>query len=275
MLIGHGLESLKKIVFYAAPSEYSPTPYTIPEGVQLVEVLTAGVVFFDVDGVQRTCRRGTIFWHLPGDKTICQTTRKEPYRCMVFHFRSSAVSRTLPRVSTWRSSDQSLDEFLNTAHRVFFNLDKFPEQRPILENYCASELIMHALQLKDRSPYAPQCIDGDDTEKLLASIIATVERTPELLPNTQAMCDILKIPRNKLFALFKEKLQTTPHQWLREKQLQHARSLLESTPLAIKEIAGMCGFEHVEVFHRCFSKHFGETPKNYRINHFAYQDFGK
>jgi transcriptional regulator GlxA family with amidase domain len=132
---------------------------------------------------------------------------------------------------------------------------------------------MNALQLKNRSPYAPPGMDGDGDEKLLSTVIAWAEKNSDKLHDIQTMCNVLKIPRNKIFALFKEKLQTTPHRWLREKQLQHARSLLESTTLPIKEIAGLCGFEHVEVFHRSFARQYGETPKQYRTTHFAYQDF--
>ena len=93
MILTPQLSGLERIVFYAAPSDFSPTPYTIPENVQLVELLTGGVVFFDDGSGMRPYRRGTFFWHVPGDKTICQTTREEPYRCEVFRFFAPSVKK--------------------------------------------------------------------------------------------------------------------------------------------------------------------------------------
>ena len=267
------ITTLEKVVFYAAPIDPLPLPYTIPSGIQLVELITDGVVYFEQDNIQYTCRRGTVFWHIAGDQTIWRTTVDAPYRCMVFQFRTDSPERIAPRLSCWQDSENSLEEFLNTVHSNFSGKSPTSQKSALLASYCISELMMHALQLKNRSPYAPPGLDGSDEEKLLTLAIEQIRKALPAMRNVQAMYRAVKIPRNKLFALFRDKLHTTPFQWLREQQLQYSRSLLESSDLPLKDIAGKCGFDHVEVFHRCFVKRFGEPPGSYRNTRFAYRDF--
>ena len=49
-----------------------------------------------------------------------------------------------------------------------------------------------------------------------------------------------------------------------QKRMELARRKLGETNLPLKEIAGSCGFERIEVFHRVFLKYVGSTPKHYR-----------
>ena len=95
------LTVLNRLLFYTAPSSHSPTPYQISPGIQLVEIIVDGVVYFEVDRVKRPCRRGTIFWHIAGDHTISETTREEPYRCLVMRFKALQDQRIAPQ--HWKS----------------------------------------------------------------------------------------------------------------------------------------------------------------------------
>ena len=140
---------LKRLMFYSAPAEHSPTPFTIPDDRHIVEVLTGGLVYFDNNGKRHPYRKGTIFWHVPGDQTIFDTTRDDPYRCIVFQFESSSPRRIAPRVSSWRGSSEAFDDFIRQSHSAFFAQSGDQEHLKLVSAYCLSELLMHALSLKE------------------------------------------------------------------------------------------------------------------------------
>ena len=64
--------------------------------------------------------------------------------------------------------------------------------------------------------------------------------------------------------LFRDAYRETPHAFLLNQRLMRARRLLDSSPLAITEIARVSGFENRSVFSRLFHKHFGVTALSIR-----------
>ncbi len=57
---------------------------------------------------------------------------------------------------------------------------------------------------------------------------------------------------------------TTPHQWLQQKKLEHARFLLLHTDKTVSEITYEIGLESVSHFAKIFAKKFGYTPGSRR-----------
>ena len=66
--------------------------------------------------------------------------------------------------------------------------------------------------------------------------------------------------------LFLEKYGTTPHQYLLEIRLNHAKQLLSEGYLSVTEIAEQCGFSNLYHFSRTFKSRMGETPTAYMRN---------
>lgn len=64
--------------------------------------------------------------------------------------------------------------------------------------------------------------------------------------------------------LFRDAYEETPHAFLLNQRLTRARRLLDTSPLAITEIARASGFENRSVFSRLFHKHFGVTALSIR-----------
>jgi AraC family transcriptional regulator, exoenzyme S synthesis regulatory protein ExsA len=56
----------------------------------------------------------------------------------------------------------------------------------------------------------------------------------------------------------------TPHRWLMQKRLTHARQLLRSTDKAVSDIAFECGFENNSHFSRLFKENYSISPLQYR-----------
>lgn len=64
--------------------------------------------------------------------------------------------------------------------------------------------------------------------------------------------------------IFKSVMKITPHQYLSEIRLNHARILLENTKYPVTQIALQCGFNSVEHFATAYKQRFDSTPSNSR-----------
>lgn len=79
-----------------------------------------------------------------------------------------------------------------------------------------------------------------------------------------------QMSRRSFVRLFRSATGATPAAWIRERRLDEARRLLETTDLPIDRIAASCGFTPV-TFRQNFASAFGSTPSGYRARFDARQ----
>lgn len=72
------------------------------------------------------------------------------------------------------------------------------------------------------------------------------------------------VSRSHLARVMASALFCRPSVWLMQQRLRRARNLLESSGLAVTEVAAEAGFENLSHFHRCFRAATGRTPLAYR-----------
>ncbi len=73
---------------------------------------------------------------------------------------------------------------------------------------------------------------------------------------------------------FRERLGTTPGDWLARQRIARARELAETTDLTVEQIAALSGFGSVETLRHHFRRLVGTTPGRYRRS-FAQAENGK
>ena len=78
--------------------------------------------------------------------------------------------------------------------------------------------------------------------------------------SVDAIASLQAVSRRQLERLFKEHLGVSPGQCYRNLRLDHGRSLLLETDLAIREIALACGFAASDHFASLFRARFGTPP---------------
>jgi AraC-like DNA-binding protein len=66
---------------------------------------------------------------------------------------------------------------------------------------------------------------------------------------------------------FQQTLGMPPYEWILQTRLRHARRLLTTTTLRIKEIAEQMGFDDPFQFSRMFRQRTGWSPRQFRANH--------
>jgi len=77
------------------------------------------------------------------------------------------------------------------------------------------------------------------------------------------IAEAVRLSPSHLRHLFKEKTGKSLTRYMRELRLQRAKHLLETTFLAVKEVAANVGIEGVSHFVRDFEKAYGMSPARY------------
>ncbi|MCA9555939.1 MAG: helix-turn-helix transcriptional regulator [Myxococcales bacterium] len=72
------------------------------------------------------------------------------------------------------------------------------------------------------------------------------------------------LSRAQLIRAFRQAYGTTPHQYLIERRVAAARTLLEQTELPVTEVCLAVGFSSLGSFSTLFRRHVGRAPQSYR-----------
>ena len=260
MFVTDNLFNIKSISLYQAPPSAKVRPFTIPDRAEVIEIITGGKVFFELDGVRECHERGTIFWHLPGEHTVWDTPPDAPYNCLSIHVKThQPFERRVPRITRWED-EEDLRQFIKHALRCFH--DDSTDQA-IFFPYVYAKIFWQAYYYTVRKPapgYPPFL------QKLIYHIYRNLEA--DLSVETLAELSGMSVPY--IHSQFKKHLGTGPHQYVLNRRLQKARNLLAGSSLMIKEICAQCGFANIESFYRAFRRHFGLTPGEYRNKYTPY-----
>ncbi|MDD5698266.1 MAG: AraC family transcriptional regulator [Victivallaceae bacterium] len=253
------LIGIERVAYFQAPEADKVKPYAVTKGIELVELLLGGKIFFNVDGEIKPCGKGTIFWHIEGDYTLSDTDRNDPYRCQVFAFAVKVRRRPVPRVTRWEDPE-GLDKFAAEAVSCFHNREF---DRGVMGKYFYSRLYWQAYK----------SLRHPATAEYPHALCKAVKYLEGYLESNLTVDDVAVqagVSKPYLFALFRKYLQCAPHQYLTASRLNRAKTLLAGSGRSIKEIAAHCGFESLECFYRSFKKHAGITPAAYREKYSPY-----
>lgn len=117
-------------------------------------------------------------------------------------------------------------------------------------------------------PTAPQ--RGSSAERFgthhpaLLTVLEKMEATIEHPLDRSTMAKLAGVSARHLDRLFADKLEVGFIATYRDIRLQHARRLLEQSPLSISEIAFATGFSSAGHFSKMFKERFSVTPKSVR-----------
>ena len=103
-----------------------------------------------------------------------------------------------------------------------------------------------------------------ETPSDLAGMLSFIDQHfTERITNTD-LCERLHCSEVTLIALFRRSVGITPQQYLCSRRLDHARQLLLTTSLPLKQIATASGFADPLYFSRVFSQKTGLSPSRFR-----------
>jgi len=246
---------LTNISYFRAPRNQRITPGTIQQGSEYIELLTGGKLLFEINSREQIFEYGTMFWHIPGDYTICKYLPDFPYECLCLRFKrpEGKSGRTFPHMTVWENREESLsfsDKAIKAFHDGSFD-------RELLSQYVFSKVAWEAASFLKRKP-------ASGIPSSLARLLAFIDNNyPEDLA-TEDLAKEAGVSVPHLHALSRKFLSSSPHLILLDKRLQEARRLLATTNDEVKKISSDSGFMNVETFCRAFRKKFQTSPGEFR-----------
>lgn len=125
-----------------------------------------------------------------------------------------------------------------------------PFMREMFSSYCR---LVYKHSMKQYSPIVKKTI-----------LVIDADISAELSLNNLA--EKQGISAGYLATIFKKETGKTVSEYIKDKRIEHAMYLLDTTHLQIQTIALHCGIMDVQYFSKVFKKKIGKTPKEYREN---------
>lgn len=198
--------------------------------------------------------RQTLFFYSPADLrnsfTPPESIRRVGQLCGTCRNHTGVYTYPAPRVVT--DFYRSLEPFV--ASRVHLT-------NPELGHLKLCELV----QLLQTQPGCCICrpvfASLSETPHSMAEIVRRNILTGVGLQELAGKCGMsLSLFKNE----FRKSFHTSPHKWINEQRLSHARLQLITTPRSIADIAAECRFNNSSHFIKLFRDRFGITPAVYR-----------
>lgn len=139
-----------------------------------------------------------------------------------------------------------------------------------LAHEVARWLVLPLRRSGGQSQYGPRLAATESTDSTIAALLGWID---------DHLAGDLSVPElarhagwsgRHLTRRFHAEVGETPALWVESRRLDEARRLLETTTLAVEEIAKRCGYSGREVLHRAFQRRLGVAPDQYRRT-FAHQ----
>lgn len=245
---------LETVGYYKAPGHDHITPHMIPKGVEYIEFMVGGTVYFDRGSGLEPFGAGAVFWHLEGDHTIHRNNPDDPYECVTMKFSvDGSPGRIRSRLSFW-DEPESARAFADSVLLAYHD-DSF--DRTLLAHYAYSTLawMERACARKGEQSSVPPP---------LMKVLSKIDDFGRAAPSVVELAAAAGVSVPHLHTLFRKHLRISPHKYMLGKRLQRAKALLAKTSLRVKEVGDECGFVNIETFCRSFKKAFGVTPAHYR-----------
>lgn len=102
-------------------------------------------------------------------------------------------------------------------------------------------------------------------QRIAPSLEYMLQHLQEPLP-VSTLSRIACVSNSHFFALFKLATGVSPLQFLIQARLRHACSLLQQTPLLVKEVAASAGYQDGFYFSRAFKSAYHSAPSHYRTH---------
>ncbi len=84
-------------------------------------------------------------------------------------------------------------------------------------------------------------------------------------PSLDEVCRVIAKSRSQTNRIFQAEFDETPHEFLTRKKLELAANCLANNDMTLRDIAGEIGISDEYYFSRLFKKHYGISPREYRI----------
>ena len=201
--------------------------------------------------------RQTLFFYTPADLRNSFT----PQENITAVNRLCALCRNRTEVYT-SPAWPVIEDFFRSVHR--FVAAQVHLSNPELGHLKLCELVQLLMTRPGCCICRPVCASFSDGPHTLPEVVRENVLSGAGLQELAALCGMsLSMFKNE----FRRHFHTSPHRWLNEQRLAHARLQLITSPRSVAEIARECRFNNPSHFIKLFRERFGATPSAYRRNY--------
>ncbi|NMN07586.1 MULTISPECIES: GlxA family transcriptional regulator [unclassified Novosphingobium] len=193
-------------------------------------------------------------------------------RTVTTHWLCSAQLATLfPKARVEHDRIHARDDRLVTSAGVTAGIDLSlalvgEDHGPAISLACAKALVVVAQRQGGQSQFSPLLVSTSDPQTPLGKVQAYVmDHVREAFP-VERLAELAGVSSRSIARLFVRELDVTPHEFVEGVRLNQARSLLESTDLALKAVAFDCGFASPDQMRSAFQRRLNVTPQQYRAS---------
>lgn len=161
-----------------------------------------------------------------------------------------ALAPELARLPAFIQLDPALSQYVSFLHQHLLQDGKSSNERQmlLLLIQLLHERFGDSVQLDRRIKTARAYLDENFHKAVSLSQLSAVANLSE----------------RQLSELFRRQLGITPRQYLTEKRMQQAWSLLEQGEFSVQQVADKVGYTNLAAFSDRFRKHFGRSPRYFR-----------
>ena len=216
-----------------------------------------------VNGKAFTVSKNQCFLIEPNISTLYQADPQNPWIYTWICFNGSLVPQILKKCHLDIDNPViSLPSSLK-YYKIILNILKHHEVNPSNEYYIQSSLyLIFAKILQDKPTNYSNLELNENT--YIEQAIHYIKQAPIHELNVEQIARHLNISQSYLYKLFKDQLNTSPHNFILNTKISKACELLIKTNIPIFNIAYNCGYKNAFAFSRAFKQIINISPRDYR-----------
>lgn len=222
---------------------------------------------------QRTfsLRKGDCFILRGEEHYLCSTSGAEPLHAVNIHFdvldsTGKALRATTPPLFSFHRTVDDPDFLKSLMERAI----KSSNANQTVDANCWLNAALLEVLRHDKPEKIPATPPGRQRElkEQIDTLCARIAEHPGAPWSVKKMAEELCCCSDHFARLFKQVTGLLPSRFVIRSRIDHARRLLMSTSLPIREVAQLLGYCDEQYFSRQFKSHVGVSPSNYRVSSF-------
>lgn len=230
-----------------------------------IGAITAGQSTYLHEKTRQPVQTGTVVLMNPGDVHACNPVANQHWSYLMLYVDTQWLTNLQHELGLDPNHDfQPIAHIASTSQKLFRGLNTLyttlvDSQADLLHKHCTAINFFTEMQhtlgtVAVRPEVAIQKIER------AAQYINDNFKAPISLND---MCDAANLSGSYLIRAFQQRYHMTPHAYLINRRIQHARTQLKGGGL-IADVAHELGFADQAHFQRAFKKHLAATPGQYR-----------
>ena len=185
----------------------------------------------------------------------------------------SRMNEQLPRTKTsgeWEYDASTSVHFSNTEsidmliRKLFHIFTEEHDQKDLLVDMNASELIVHMLQTESRNLLLKN-YRKHVTRSGLAAAVEFISKNLDRPISIKKLADIACMSKASFYRYFNNEFGMSPIEYINRERVNKACKLLKNEKLNVTDVSFKLGYSSLSHFIKLFKEHTGTTPKQYQL----------